>query len=217
VALGILETDAAGAAPDPAARSLGDALRQDIFGDPELVAQVGARLRAGHLLVIPDAIDPALADEVWSALDAHEAWLPYEGVRQSPGHHFRHHNVHEPAPLALKKCMELFDSPRTKAFMEQLSGRPCGGATSLTAAWYQAGDYGLPHTDEAVDRTVSFANSPAPRGSRRPPGCRIATWSRATALRCHGSVAQTASSWSEWSGGAGDAHALAQAPAACAR
>ena len=58
--------------------------------------------------------------------------------------------------MALRTCMELFDSPRTKAFMEQLSGRPCGGVTALTAAWYQAGDYGLPHTDEAIDRTVSF-------------------------------------------------------------
>jgi len=156
VASGILERDASGAPAAADERSLVDVLRRDVFGDPALVEQVGAQLRAGRLIVIPDAIDPALADEAWHALDRHPAWLPHEPVRQSPGHHYRHHNVQEPAPLALRTCMALFDSPRTKAFIEQLSGRPCGGAAALTAAWYQPGDYGMPHTDEAVDRTVSF-------------------------------------------------------------
>jgi len=35
---------------------LSEALRPDIFGDPALVEQVGVQLRAGRIIVVPDAI-----------------------------------------------------------------------------------------------------------------------------------------------------------------
>ncbi|MEO8548335.1 MAG: 2OG-Fe(II) oxygenase family protein [Kofleriaceae bacterium] len=153
---GILEVSEAEApAPEPD-RCLRDYLRQDIFGNSELVSQVATQLQAGRLVVIPDAIQPELAHEVWRALDAHQDWYPFETTSSSPGFHFSHHNIDEPLPDTVRDAMALFKSESTRRFAQSISGRPCSGGTSITASWYQPGDFSLPHTDSAATRTVAF-------------------------------------------------------------
>lgn len=104
-------------------------------------------LRAGQLVIIHDAVKPGLADSVYSAIDACDAWLPYEGA--SPDFHFHHHNLYNraayPPPLLL--TTSIFSSDDTKSLLSDLTGRECSGRVGCSASWYMPGDYSLPHDD----------------------------------------------------------------------
>jgi hypothetical protein len=136
--------------------SIASKLNPEIVGDPALLKELSAELRAGRLVVIPDAFSPEFAAEVWSALDSCQRWLSFEAPSAKPGFHYNHHNIGEPAPEAFQRCVSLFDSHATKQLIHELSGRPVAGAAAVTASWYQAGDFSLPHTDGQVERQVAF-------------------------------------------------------------
>jgi 2OG-Fe(II) oxygenase superfamily len=136
--------------------SISSMLSAELVGDPALLKEVSAGLCAGRLVVLPDAFKPEFAAEVWSALDSCRRWLPFEVAGGRPGFHFSHHNIAEPAPEAFRRCVSLFDSHATKQLIRQISGRPVEGTAVVTASWYQAGDFSLPHTDGQVGRQVAF-------------------------------------------------------------
>src|SRR5262245_56656 len=114
--------------------SLQSALRPDLFADEARLTELGESLRAGRLIVRPQAFDPERTERMRASLDAAQGWQPYEG--QESHFHYRHHNLYDPErfPPALRECKELFDSAASRTFIEHLSGRSCGGGTTLTAS-----------------------------------------------------------------------------------
>jgi hypothetical protein len=136
--------------------SLRSMLRQDIFADDSAVADISAALRAGRLVVVPDALPAEFADRVYASLDASVAWKPFDGY--GANFHYRHHNLYdyEDYPDALKECASVIGSGKTQEFMASLTGQPCDGAANCSASWYQAGDHSLPHQDLISDRTVAY-------------------------------------------------------------
>jgi Rps23 Pro-64 3,4-dihydroxylase Tpa1-like proline 4-hydroxylase len=136
--------------------SLRTILRPDLFADDDTLRRIGESLHAGRLLVVPDAIDPARAERVRACLDGADGWRQYEG--QEPNFHYRHHNLYEREryPAALAEHVALFGSAASRAFVEQLTGRPCSGGATVTASWYQPGDHSLPHQDWGEEREVAF-------------------------------------------------------------
>jgi hypothetical protein len=136
--------------------SLRSMLRQDIFADEGAVADIGAALRGGRLVVVPDALPAEFAERVYASLDASVAWKPFDGYGLN--FHYRHHNLydHESYPDALKECASVVGSASTQEFMASLTGQPCDGVSDCSASWYQPGDHSLPHQDLVSDRTVAY-------------------------------------------------------------
>jgi hypothetical protein len=136
--------------------SLASWLRKDVFADPTAIERVGSHLRAGRLVMIPDAIDGEVAESVYASLRDCTAWRLHEG--HEANFHFHHHNLYDSAefPPALRGCHSVFASLSTRDFVQQLSGRPCGGVASFAASWYQPGDHSLPHKDAVDRREVAF-------------------------------------------------------------
>ena len=48
----------------------------------------------------------------------------------------------------------MMAAPASQAFMQELSGRDCGGETQGAPSWYKEGDHSLPHTDWVAQRAV---------------------------------------------------------------
>jgi hypothetical protein len=144
------EVDAEGGA------SLVSLLRKDVFGDPSTTERIGSHLTAGRLVMIPNALDRDFAESVYASLHECTKWKPREGFE--PGFHFSHHNLvdSEDFPAPLRECHAIFGSHATRGFVERLSGRRCGGATTCAASWYQPGDHSLPHSDGNLQREVAF-------------------------------------------------------------
>ena len=95
--------------------------------DPALLARVGSALRAGGLVVIRDAFQPAFAQRMHAALDGCMAWKVHEKFDEH--FHYHHHNLYdlEDFPEDLRWCRQVFDSPSTRQFAERISGRACPG------------------------------------------------------------------------------------------
>jgi Rps23 Pro-64 3,4-dihydroxylase Tpa1-like proline 4-hydroxylase len=155
-AAGILTKDTDEIDADDGGVSLASLLRKDVFADASVVDQISSHLRAGRLIIIPDALDSDFAERVYAALDKCTKWRPYEDFDRN--FHYRHHNLYDPEdyPSALKECERVFGSKATRGFVERLSGRPCWAPLSLGASWYQPGDHSLPHQDESFERQVAF-------------------------------------------------------------
>ena len=136
--------------------SLATLLRPDLFGNRGFAGEISDALRAGRMVVIPDALPSDLAGRAHDALEASPEWKAYEG--HYDGFSFSHHNLFEQAlhPAGLREACAVFEHPESCAFMEQLAGVPCSTSVSLGASWYRPGDYSLPHTDHALERTVAF-------------------------------------------------------------
>lgn len=119
-------------------------------------ARIAAALRAGRAVVIPDALESSFAEAVQRELDASTGWRCFEGFHEF--FWYRHHNLYDPAsfPPSLRRCQAMFDSPRTKAWIEALSGRSVDATIDFGASLYLPGDHSLPHTDEGSQRRVAF-------------------------------------------------------------
>ena len=97
------------------------------------MAEAGARLAAGALVVIRDAFEPAFAERMHQSLDSCKAWEVYEKYEEH--FHYHHHNLYEEAefPPDLMWCNRVFDSMPTKTWAAKLSGRQCVGPTAFSA------------------------------------------------------------------------------------
>lgn len=135
--------------------NLKDALAPELL-EPERFGRISSLLRQNRAVAIPDALDPALAEEVHAALFAHRSWQPLEVAQ--PFFHYRTHHLQDEAlfPEPLKACRRLFASASTKRFAEELTGADCSGLPTFAASWYQPGEYSLPHSDAGQNRSVAF-------------------------------------------------------------
>jgi len=129
--------------------------------DPAALDWIGRRLREERLVAIRDAFQPAFAERMHRCLDESNDWRAHEKFEEH--FHYHHHNLYEPQafPSDLAWCQGIFDSPATKDFAAELTGRDCGGPLAFSASWYLPGDYSLPHTDavshdQSAKRQVAF-------------------------------------------------------------
>ena len=122
-------------------------LNPEIFGDEELVRQIGKHLVDGKLVLIRKALREAFAERLFTCLDQFSDWGIYEKYEEH--FHYHHHNLYDARlyPPDLMWCSEVFRSDLTKKFMQRLSQRDCGGEAQFSASWYLPGDHSLPHSD----------------------------------------------------------------------
>ena len=132
-------------------------LNPRVLGDAALVEKIGAWMRQGRAIVIPDALPAELAEEVHRDLDRWTRWTVAEG-----GHDFFHYHNSligriDGLSEALTRCYRLFASAATRRFIAELSGQDCSGAAGVAAAWYRPHEYALPHNDAAGNSLRSVA------------------------------------------------------------
>lgn len=136
-----------------------DFLNPQLFRDPSTIQRVKQLLREGRAVVIRNAFrhDYALAvyDELVDNLDRFKLQEFYDERTLFSLHH---HNIiyDEDFTSLMNATNDLFNSPGSKAFMASLSGRDCSGGSDLSASWFKAGDYSMPHSDYHLDRTVTY-------------------------------------------------------------
>jgi hypothetical protein len=63
---------------DNAEDGLQQLLRPNMFSDATLLDRIGAWLRRGHAIAIPNALSPDLAERVYIDLDRSSSWRPVE-------------------------------------------------------------------------------------------------------------------------------------------
>jgi hypothetical protein len=118
------------------------------------LTDAGARLAAGGLLLIRDAFEPDFAERMHHSLDASPHWRVQEGYEEH--FHYHYHALERAGyPADLAWCAQVFDSPKTKEWVTQLSGRSCLGPTEFFANWYLPGDSLHPHNDVAANDAQS--------------------------------------------------------------
>ena len=115
---------------------------------------IGKQLQSDHCVIVRDAFTTEFANATHALLDRHADWQHVEGHR-APHFGYEYYNSGEGGPL-VAECERIFDSARTKSFMERVSGRSCGGAASISASYFMPGSYQLPHRDANDDRSVAF-------------------------------------------------------------
>src|SRR5947207_961695 len=139
--------------------SLEHYLNPEVWADRDRHDAIAAGLRAGRLVVVRDALRPALAEQVhqclvdatnWQITDSYEhPELCRHDVRDF---NYRHHNIRAPAPGqdALILCREIFRSPASGAFIGDLAGLSCRAPAAIVATWYRPGDHSFPHSYEVI-------------------------------------------------------------------
>jgi len=149
------------AAADASLLSIETYLRPSLRGPRSALTDVAPRLAAGGLVAIRDAFEPDFAEQMYRSLDHCTTWRVYENYEED--FHYHHHNLFhsEEYPADTAWCSKVFDSPSTKAWVAQLSGRSCPGPAEVYASWYLPGDHSLPHNDVAgsgpnFNRQVAF-------------------------------------------------------------
>lgn len=132
-------------------------LREDIFADPLLYAELKREIGAGNACVIRDAFHDDFAERVWRALDRFEAW---ESLRIMKPPFFALSALgitdRETYPPELVECERILSAPATRALMTDLAGHPCDGELLFDPKLFLAGDYLSPHSDLHDNRAVSF-------------------------------------------------------------
>ena len=155
---------------DPAVQSAIDELQQQgppslerylnpaLFEDPETMADVGRRLRAGEVVVLRDAFRPEFAAMVHAELSHSKVPWSLNEAYFADGYHHHHHNVYDQAlwSARLNATFDVFRHDDSKRLMAELTGRDCGGEVTGAPSYYMAGDHSLPHTDWVGQRTVSY-------------------------------------------------------------
>mmetsp|Transcript_3470 Transcript_3470/g.5579 ORF Transcript_3470/g.5579 Transcript_3470/m.5579 type:complete len:436 (-) Transcript_3470:48-1355(-) len=132
-------------------------LSPHLFEDPATMLDIARRLQAGEIVVLRNAFRPAFAEMVHTELQA--GGMSWElDEEHGPAFAKRHHNVYDKSSWSarLNSTLNVFASDETKRFMQELTGRDCQGATAGSVSWYKEGDYSMPHTDWAGQRTVAF-------------------------------------------------------------
>jgi Rps23 Pro-64 3,4-dihydroxylase Tpa1-like proline 4-hydroxylase len=151
--------------PSPApttARATADLFDVRRFLHPDLEPHwpaVGEALRAGDLVHVPKALRADIADRAWAALDNAElAFGPYEGRDAQGQFHYRHHRLFDLSqePAELRTLRLVFGSEPTRRFVEELTGDNCDDDVTVSASWFQPGEYQLPHSDNVDNRRVAF-------------------------------------------------------------
>lgn len=168
----LLHLKSAFASEDPSCvniqeESLASLLQTKFASNPSVLVQIRQKLRQGKLVIIRDALPLELAEQVHQDLDSipAEKW-PLNSDCLTNGFCYSHHNFYDWRMFSetMNRTLALFDHPRTKDLISDLSGRNCWGNNSYgaaknptgTASWYMPGDFSLPHTDHIGQRTVAY-------------------------------------------------------------
>jgi len=128
--------------------------------EPDNLAIIKTRLKAGALIVVRDAFRLAFAERMYQCLDTCKAWKCYEAALHN--FHYHHHNLYDKSdyPADLAWCEKIFNSKASTDFVSRLSERDCRGSAVFSASWYLPGDHSLPHNDQvahgAEHRQVAF-------------------------------------------------------------
>src|SRR5262249_46375273 len=98
-------------------------LRPAVFHHEATLCKIRDALAAGRLVVIRDAVNPALAEKMHQCLDKFSGWTVYE--RHEDHFAYRHHSIRDKKlfPPEFTWCEGIFSSQATKAFMRRLSQR----------------------------------------------------------------------------------------------
>lgn len=134
-------------------------LNPNIFHNPETIHNIKLHLRAGKPVIIPNAFKPEYAEAMYQDLSAAEdAFELFEYSHEDDDFSCLHYNIYDLSKYTqlMNATLELFNSPATKEFASELSGRRCGGDTWPAASWYKPGSHSLPHSDWADRRTVAY-------------------------------------------------------------
>jgi hypothetical protein len=120
--------------------SLRDLLDPAVFRDAERVHEIAGWMRDGRAIVIPDALQADLAEDVHADLQRWTQWTPVER-----GHDFFHYRTCVVDRIAgrspaLTRCDRLFSSAATRRFIAELSGQDCAGELHASASWYRPGE-----------------------------------------------------------------------------
>ncbi|KAL7578021.1 hypothetical protein ACA910_014963 [Epithemia clementina (nom. ined.)] len=151
--------------PDPAFSIPPNASLLD-FLNPQLVFaddawwqhHVTRPLQQGQLVVLRNALQPALAHAVRRAMLTAHHWYAHSS-NNGKGYLAHHHNIysyHDQEPL-VQQTIAMLRHPTTLAFMTNVSHRECSSFQGLTS-WYRPNDYASPHTDLGgqASRTVAM-------------------------------------------------------------
>ena len=143
---------------DEAGGGIENYLNPALFEDPATMRDVGARLRAGDVVVLKDAFRDEFAQAVHAELAADTVDWALNEAYFADGYHHRHHNAYDARAWSarLRRALGVFADERTRAFMSELAGRDCAGDATGAPSWYKAGDHSLPHTDWVGQRTVAY-------------------------------------------------------------
>jgi hypothetical protein len=127
-----------------------------VFEQESTLQELASTMQAGTPVVIREPFAPDFADRIHAELEAHSPWPPHE--RAMGFFHYRHHNIYESDynPPALHTCRELFSAPLFRSLVARLAADRTDGPTDVTASYYCAGDYSLPHEDQVGRRSVAF-------------------------------------------------------------
>ena len=136
-------------------KKFADLFRRDVFDASGAFAGIAEHLAAGRAIVIPNALRPAVADELHDELYRDDVrWQVVEEFDQISHFRFRSLDLDSHLPPAALAVRSLARAPSTKAMMERLSGRDCSGHLEFSSSWYRPGDYTHPHDDAQSHRSV---------------------------------------------------------------
>jgi hypothetical protein len=127
--------------------SLKDYLNPEIFIAPDTAENLSRSLQDGKLISIRNAFKESFANRIYNCLDQFNGWKVYEAYKDF--FHYHHHNIYDENlfPADLRWCQQVFQHPKTKQWIEQLSQRDCSGEVQFSASYYLPGDHSLPHND----------------------------------------------------------------------
>ena len=137
--------------------SLLDLLDPSLTEDEEVLDDIRAALLSGSLVKIEDAFQEHFATRVSDLLNESEFRLDDSAPASDfPGFIDRKHVLGDNPSAELQLALGIFDHPKSKEFMAQLTLRECSGAVAFTPTWYQPGDQTTPHTGDKGLNSVLF-------------------------------------------------------------
>uniref|UniRef100_A0A7S1ZCJ8 Prolyl 3,4-dihydroxylase TPA1/OFD1 N-terminal domain-containing protein n=1 Tax=Ditylum brightwellii TaxID=49249 RepID=A0A7S1ZCJ8_9STRA len=132
-------------------------LNPNLFTNPSTLQTIKDRIRNGDICVIRNAFIPELAEAMYTELDTTDTWSLNEDYFED-GYGFRHNNVYSKNDCShlFLSVNDMFESPETKSFMADLTGRDCSGDIVGAPSYYEVGHHSLPHTDHIGQRSVAY-------------------------------------------------------------
>ena len=120
------------------------------------IAKIRGELKRDRVCIIRNAFEPRFAKSIARELEAATSWQLFDVYRPFFSYHFHQLQPRSEYSPKLLECAEMFESDKSKSFVESLAGVDCQGAVEFDASVYLPGDYTLPHTDNVNGRSVAY-------------------------------------------------------------
>lgn len=139
--------------------SLLDVLDPKILEDEDLLDEIRWNMWNGNLVKLQDAFKPEFANLIKAALDRDDLDWDKIGTRASTRAgvtgYVSQKNLLQRPPSDLGDALEVFKHPKSKRFMETISGRDCSDTEAFAPIWVKPGEYSSPHSDYVRRRSVA--------------------------------------------------------------